>query len=179
MSKITKIAFFETTKKQEIYITNKLSGEHNLFFSQLALGEDIAFLEKVYDAEIICVFVGSNVNKSVIESFPNLKAICTMSTGFDHIDTEFAKSKNIAVCTVPTYGQNTVAEHAMSLILAISRKLIVSNEKIKKGKFDSKKICGFDLKNKNISIIGCGNIGKHLAKMCHGFEMNISIYDIN
>lgn len=177
MSTNVKIAFFETTREQEKYIKNKYSTNNNLFFSRVALGEDKKFLEKVYDAQIICVFIGSLINESVIKSFNNLKAICTMSTGFDHINIEFAKSKNISIYTVPTYGQNTVAQHAMALILAISRKLIPSNEKIKVGKFDSENICGFDLKNKNIAIIGCGNIGKHLAKMCYGFEMNIYIYD--
>lgn len=173
-----KIAFFETDKNEQEFFTKKLGKNAKLYFSPHPIGEDDKFLSEVYDADILCVFVGSRVNKSVLQSFSNLKATCTLSTGFDHIDTVYAKEKNIAVYNVPTYGQNTVAEHAMALILCISRKILKSNESIKRGDFDNTKLCGFDLKGKNIAIIGCGNIGGNLAKMCYGFGMNIYIYDV-
>ena len=82
------------------------------------------------------------------------------------------------MCNVPTYGENTVAEHTFALILAISRKIVEGVNNTRRGDFRLNGLRGFDLKGKTIGLIGCGNIGKHVARIAKGFEMNIIIYDI-
>ncbi|MBT6034476.1 MAG: hydroxyacid dehydrogenase, partial [Candidatus Jacksonbacteria bacterium] len=84
---------------------------------------------------------------------------------------------SIAVSNVPTYGENTVAEHTFALILSLSRKIFQSYERTEKFTFDTDGLRGFDLKDKTLGIIGCGNIGKHVARMAQGFEMNVVIAD--
>ncbi len=127
--------------------------------------------------EILGVFVASKVDKTVFDTLPHLKLIVTMSTGFDHIDLAEAKKRNIPVCNVPTYGENTVAEHTMSLLLALSRKLFPSVKRVKEGVFNYEGLRGFDLKGKTLGVIGTGHIGAHVIRMAKGFEMNIIAFD--
>lgn len=173
----TNICFFEITDNQKEYLNKKLSKNFDLqFFAEEVQNVDKS---KFNNAEIIAVFVGSVVDKNTIDSLPNLKLITTMSTGFDHIDIGYAKEKGIAVTNVPTYGENTVAEHTFALILSISRKIIESNKQLKSGDFSSTGLTGFDLKDKTIGVIGCGNIGANVIKMANGFDMKIIGFDLN
>ena len=171
-----KIVFFETFGRNKKYLKSKISKDFNLYFVDEPLGEENLAL--ALNADIIGVFVCSKVSSAIIDKLPQLKLIVTMSTGFDHIDVAYANKKNITVCNVPTYGENTVAEHAFALLLSISRKIFESNLTLKSGGFYSEALMGFDLKGKVIGILGCGNIGRHLAKMAYGFDMKILAYDL-
>lgn len=127
--------------------------------------------------DILAVFVESPVDKKIIASLPRLKMIAAMSTGYDHIDIAAAKARHIPVCNVPTYGENTVAEHAMALLLGLTRKLFPSVKRVKEGVYDFHGLRGTDLAGKTIGVIGTGHIGAHLIKMAKGFDMNIIAYD--
>lgn len=90
-------------------------------------------------AEILSVFVGSHVDASVFDKFPNLKYIAARSTGFDNIDIAEAKKRGIIVSNVPAYGSVTVAEFSFALLLTISRKIFPAYEQIlRKGDFEKK-----------------------------------------
>jgi len=78
------------------------------------------------DAEVLSVFVYSQVTREVLDQMPKLKAIATRSTGFDHIDMETCQERGIAVCNVPSYGENTVASHTIALILDVTLENIES-----------------------------------------------------
>lgn len=104
--------------------------------------------EDIKDTTIISPFINSKINKSVIDSLPDLKYITTRSTGFDHIDVEYAKSKGISTSNVPAYGENTVAEHTFALILSIARNLKKAHFKVSEGDFLIKGLMGFDLRGK-------------------------------
>ncbi len=129
------------------------------------------------ETTILGVFVDSPVTKEVIASMPRLSHIVTFSTGFDHIDLAAAKKKKISVSNVPSYGENTVAEHALALLLALSRKLYPSIKRVKEGMYDYHNLQGFDLKEKVVGIIGTGHIGTHVIKMLKGFEAHILAFD--
>lgn len=139
---------------------------------------DAQHLTEKNDYQAISIFISSKIDKSVIDHFPELKVITTRSTGFDHIDLEYARSKNIALGYVPYYGENTVAEFAMGLILTLSRKLYWSIDRIKReDKFSFEGLLGTDLKGKTLGVVGAGHIGQHLIKMAKGFEMNVIAFD--
>ena len=123
------------------------------------------------------MFVFSPVTARVLEQFPKLRFIATLSTGYDHINLAACQSRSIAVANVPIYGENTVAEHTFALILALSRKIVESAERTRKGDFSLEGLRGFDLKDKTIGIIGGGHIGMHVVKIAKGFSMNVLMYD--
>jgi D-lactate dehydrogenase len=82
------------------------------------------------------------------------------------------------VVNVPTYGENTVAEHTFALLLDLSRKIHQSLQRTKKGDFSLDGLQGFDLKGKTLGVIGLGNIGQHVVRIAKGFEMKVLGYDV-
>ncbi|MSU54511.1 MAG: hydroxyacid dehydrogenase [Candidatus Staskawiczbacteria bacterium] len=170
-----KIAFFEVTseKEKEFLHTQFKNVEISFFAQPLSLHN----VEKVRDYDIVAVFIDSQMNQDLLGKFTNLKLITTRSTGFDHIDVETCKKLNIAVCNVPHYGDNAVAEYTFALILDLSRKIHQSITDVKNGGFSFKGFTGFDLSSKTLGIVGMGNIGQHVARIAKGFEMNVIAHD--
>ncbi|MEK6919083.1 MAG: NAD(P)-dependent oxidoreductase [Nanoarchaeota archaeon] len=168
-----KIAFFEVKDHEEKIFKEKLKG-HKLSFYKEALNEKNA--SKAKDSDIISIFVYSKANKQALEKISNLKLITTRSTGFDHIDLEYCKNKGIIACNVPVYAEHSVAEHAMALLLAISRNITKSYVRIHKNNFSIEGLEGFDISGKTIGILGTGHIGIHMMRMAKGFEMKIIAY---
>lgn len=136
---------------------------------------DIRDIDK--DTEIVGVFVDSPITDALIKQLPKLKLIVTLSTGYDHIDIKAAKKRNIPVCNVPHYGEHTVAEFTIGLILALSRKLFQGVKRVKEGGFDYHDLRGFDLKDKTVGIIGAGHIGLHVMEILSGFGVHLLAYD--
>ena len=170
-----KIAFFEIEDWEKKYLIEKLKN-YELIFSKDVLNKKT--LKLAESADIISVFIYSNVSRDILLKLKKVKAISTRSTGYDHIDIKECKKRKIKVLNVPFYGENTVAEHTFALILSLSRKIHKSYERTIRGDFSLEGLRGFDLKNKTIGIIGLGHIGKHVARIANGFEMNILAYDI-
>jgi D-lactate dehydrogenase len=173
-----KITFFEVQESEKIHIERKLK--------EFEINGDVEFtneeldeinVEKFKDSEIISVFIYSKVNKKIIDKMENLKLIITRSSGYDHIDVEYAKQKGIVVANIPGYGNNTVAEYTFGLILALARKLKPTILRIEKGDFSRQGLMGIDLMGKTIGIIGTGKIGGYVARIAHGFGMKIIAYD--
>ncbi len=129
------------------------------------------------DAEVVSVFIYSAVNADVLDRMPGLKLIATRSTGHDHIDLEQCDKRGITVCNVPRYGENTVAEHAFGLILALSRHLKAALDKVSQLRFDLQGLKGFDLKGKTLGVVGAGAIGLHCIRIGRAFDMRVLAYD--
>jgi D-3-phosphoglycerate dehydrogenase / 2-oxoglutarate reductase len=105
----------------------------------------------------------------------DLKVISRNGVGIDNIDIETAKRLNITVCKTDGANARGVAELAISLILAITRSIPFSDEKLKEGKWERRK--GIEIKGKTLGLIGCGRIGKEVACLALGIGMNVIAYD--
>jgi len=151
-------------------------------------GHEVVYLEGILngdtipegnaDADVVSIFVDSKVDTSVIDAFPNLKMISTRSTGFDHIDLAPAKEKGIVVASVPSYGENTVAEFAFAMLLALSRNITEGDRRVRtEGSFNFDGLEGFDLRGRTMGVLGTGRIGKHAISMAKGFGMNVLGFD--
>jgi len=171
---MAKIAFFELEPWEKDYIQEHLKGHELMFIDDKLEDKNV---DQAKDAEAIAVFIYSQITKGILGKLPNLKLITTMSTGFDHVDLETCKEKNIVACNVPSYGENTVAEHAMGLVLALSRKLIPSIERTRRGDFRLEGLRGVDLKGKTLGILGSGKIGRHMAHYAEAFGMTVIAFD--
>ncbi|MEO7714914.1 MAG: NAD(P)-dependent oxidoreductase [Capsulimonas sp.] len=169
------IYFFETDAQQQRYLTERLPNE-TLNFNTEPL-KTAAQAREIADAEIVSPFVHSHIGADVIDALPNLKMIATRSTGFDHINTPSAESRGIPVSNVPTYGENTVAEHTFALILALSRNLHKAYVQTSAGNFSRVGLQGFDLLGKTLGIVGVGGVGRFVAQIARGFGMNVIAYD--
>ncbi len=171
-----KIAFFEVSESDKEYLARSLSG-HQLFFFTEPLSAENALQASL--CEIVSVFIYSTINAAVVDQLKNTRCIVTRSTGFDHIDVSVCRTKNIAVLNVPYYGENTVAEHAFALILALSRNVHKSYARGLKEDFSIQGLMGFDLKDKTLGVIGTGHIGLHVIRIAKGFGMHVLAYDIH
>ena len=170
-----KITFFEVTENKTLnaYTEGLKDYEVNIFKGPI---QDIDPSEYA-DSDIISVFINSEVESKYLDLIPNLKLVTTCSTGTDHIDLEYCENRGIEVKNVPFYGENTVAEHTVALMLAISRKIPKSIDRTKVENWDTTGLQGFDLKDKVLGIIGGGKIGTSVAKTAHALNMKILVYD--
>ena len=112
---------------------------------------------------------------NVIESAKNLKVISRFGVGYDRIDAEAARRKNIAVCNTPGANAKAVADHTFALLLSAARDVHTLDRKTKAGQWP--KSSGIELTNKNLGILGLGSIGKEVAIRARGFSMNVFAYD--
>lgn len=173
-----KAAFFEVSEaEKEHYFSQNLPGVEVTFFKNHLDEESIP---PQTDFEVISTFVGSKVTPKVISSFPNLKHIAIRATGFDNVDTVFAKGKNISVSNVPAYGSHTVAEFTFGLILSLSRHIPAAIYRLKvSSQFSFEGFRGIDLSGKTLGVLGTGKIGANVIKIAKGFNMNVLASDIH
>jgi D-lactate dehydrogenase len=171
---MTLIAFFEMEKGDRPYYNKQLKGNKLLFSDETLDTTDISGFT---DAEIISVFIHSPVSADTLSRFPSLKLVTTRSTGFNHIDLNACRDRNITVCNVPVYGENTVAEHTFALLLSLSRNLHKAYLRTLKENFALTGLQGFDLVGKTLGVIGAGRIGLHVIKIARGFNMEVLAVD--
>ena len=129
-------------------------------------------------ADIIAPFIYSDLKQDVLKQLPRLKLIATRSTGFDHIDTDFCVQNGIQVCNLPSYGENTVAEHTFGLLLTLSHRLTEAIDRTRKGDFSQEGLQGFDLMGKTLGVVGTGTIGEKVIAIAKGFQMNVVAFDV-
>lgn len=170
------ISFYEIQPHEQRYFQQQLSSDI-LTFDAYELTPERA--PETSNAEIVSVFVCSQITAEVLDRFPHLKLLITRSTGYDHIDLEAARKRNIVVCNAPTYAAVTVAEYTFALLLALSRMICKAAYRIEhEHSFSLENLRGFDLAGKTIGIIGTGRIGKLVAQRARAFDMNILACDI-
>ena len=172
-----KINFYEVDKDDKRFINKSLKGKYELSFFGEPLTE--ANINTAKDADVVSVFIYSILDKKNIAVLPKLKLIATRSTGFNHIDLKTASSRNIPVCNVPYYGENTVAEHTFGLILALSRNIHKAYVRTTRNDFSVEGLEGWDIKGKTLGVVGAGSIGSHVIKIAKGFGMNVLAFDMH
>jgi D-lactate dehydrogenase len=172
-----KAVCFETAPWERRYLTRAVVPLRlQVRFTPEPLTEDAWRLAR--GAEILSVFIYSAVSAKLLRRLPRLRFVATRSTGFDHIDLAACRKRRITVSNVPSYGENTVAEHTFALILALSRNIHKAYVKTIKGDFSLEGLQGFDLKGKTLGVVGGGHIGLHVIKMAKGFGMEVLVHDV-
>lgn len=131
------------------------------------------------EASVLSVFPHTQkIGLDLLDEFKNLKLIATRSTGFDHIDLEYCKKRDIQVRNVPRYGEATVAEFTFGLLLDLTRKITAVNQAMKAGHLSLDNYIGIDLNGRTIGVIGTGAIGRHVIRLAQGFGMKVLAYDL-
>ncbi len=167
---------FEADAEKRRYLENHLQDEVIHSFEE-PLTRPAQVPDMGQHADVLSTSVTSRVSAGVIESLPNLKLIATRSTGFEHIDVAAAAQRGIVVSNVPSYGENTVAEHTFALILALSRNICTANTRTSAGDFSMEGLRGFDLRGKTLGVVGVGHIGRFVVQMAQGFGMGVLASD--
>ncbi|OGZ06919.1 MAG: hypothetical protein A3D65_04440 [Candidatus Lloydbacteria bacterium RIFCSPHIGHO2_02_FULL_50_13] len=139
-----------------------------------------ALKKKPYDG-VLCLLTDT-INGETFDAVPSAKIFANYAVGFNNIDVAEAKKRGVAITNTPGALTNTVAEHAMALILAISARIAEGDRLMRTGKWGGwgpMQLLGTDLNGKTLGILGAGRIGSRLAYHCQkGFDMNVIYYDV-
>lgn len=173
-----KVLVFSAKEFEIPYLEKANKGKHQLTFTKEALSSKTAMTAVGYEA--ISIFSADEVCFLTIEKLNSfgVKYITLRSVGYDNVNLRAASRSNIRVANVPAYSPYAIAEHAVSLLLALNRKLIESNQRVEHFNFDQNHLIGFDLNNKTVGIVGTGRIGSVMTKIMHGFGCKVIAYDI-
>lgn len=137
--------------------------------------EELKKIIKSYDA--LLVRSETKVTKDIIECADNLKVIGRAGVGLDNVDLQAASKRGIIVMNTPGGNTMSTAEHAISLMLSLSRNIPQADASVKRGEWERKKFMGAEICGKTLGIIGLGRIGTEVAKRAASFGMKIIAYD--
>ncbi|KAL4221269.1 hypothetical protein ACF0H5_019532 [Mactra antiquata] len=120
------------------------------------------------------------IDDEVLEAAgPNLKVVSTMSVGYEHIDLKACEKRNIRVCNTPNVSTDSVAELTVALLLLTSRRLLEGVQAVKDGEWGKWKpmwLCGMELAQKTVGILGLGRIGYGVARRLKPFGVQKILY---
>ncbi len=135
--------------------------------------------KKKYDG--IISFLTDEIGNEIFDACPSIKVVANFSVGFNNIDLDEAKKRDIGVSNTPGTSAIAVAEHTVALMMALTTRLVEGDRFVRKGKFkgwDPELLVGTDLRGKTIGLVGSGEIGTKVTEMLHnGFGINIIYCD--
>lgn len=128
---------------------------------------------RIKDAEIITASY-VDITPDIIDAAPNLKYIVVPAVGYEWVDTDYAASKGITTLNCPTFNSQAVAEHAISLLMAVNRNLITGTDELRAGKWNPQALVGNELAGKKLGLIGYGNAGTRIEKIATVLGLGVS-----
>lgn len=185
---------YNVTDMAKIFVTRRIprvglemlgKAGHKLTVSEedrpLSKAEIITALKKdLYDG-VLCLLTDT-IDKEIYEVTPHTKIFANYAVGVNNIDVEEAKRRGVVVTNTPGALTESVAEHAITLILSLMKRVVEGDKFVRDGKFSGfapELLLGADLKGKTLGIIGAGRIGARVAEIAvKGFDMRVIYYDI-
>lgn len=173
-----KIAFF-STKSYDKESFDHYSSEVEITYFEVSLQPQTRILAEGFEA--ICVFVNDDLSAETIHHLADkgLKLIALRCAGFNNVDREAARQRNVTIVRVPAYSPEAVAEHALALILTLNRKTHKAYNRVREGNFSLERLTGFNLTGKTVGVIGTGNIGAAFARIIHALGCKVLAYDLS
>ncbi len=169
----------------KILITDKMANEaiqllkdagHEVTVDEM---EHDILLKKISAYDALLVRSRTKATEDIVKAGAkgSLKVIGRAGIGVDNVDIKTATSLGIKVVNAPTGATISVAELAIGHMLSLSRSLTFADESMKKGEWAKKQLKGTELNGKILGLIGCGNIGRQVAKFAQAFYMNVIGFD--
>ncbi|MCG8618646.1 MAG: phosphoglycerate dehydrogenase, partial [Desulfobacterales bacterium] len=159
------IEIFEAREGIEVDVNTELSPE-----------ELLAVIPK-YDA--LAIRSSTQVTEEVLEAAERLKVVARAGIGLDNVDIDAATKKGVAVMNTPGGNTVTTAEHAIAMMMALTRNIPKGTASLKGGRWEKKHLQGREISNKTLGVIGFGNIGSIAAGLGKGLRMKVIVFDPN
>ena len=150
-------------------------------YDRTALTESPLIAERIGDAEI-AVTNKTPITRAVIDACPNLRAIAVLATGYNIVDTAYARTKDIPVMNVPVYGTDNVAQYAIALLLEACSHVGHHDRSVHAGEWTrSIDFCYWqkpliEVSGKTVGIIGFGRIGQAVARILRAMNVRVLAY---
>lgn len=174
-----KVVAYSIKPFEKEFLAKSNQKKHDITLISNPLNIETATYAEGKDAVI--VFTNDDVSAAVIDKLAELgiKYIVTRSVGTDHIDKEAAAKNSIKIANVPSYSPQAIAEHAVTLAMALNRKLIKADHNSHIFDFRNDGLIGFNFSGKTVGIIGLGGTGMAAANIFKGLGCNVIGYDKN
>ncbi len=173
-----KVAVFSAKRYDREFLNaaNATAG-HQLRYFDTPLDVESSVLATGYEA--VCIFVNDAANADVLKVLAagGTRLIALRCTGFNNVDLKTAADLGLKVVRVVTYSPYSVAEHAVSLLQAINRKIHRAYNRTRDSNFELDGLMGFDLHGKTVAVVGTGKIGCVFTKIMLGFGCEVIGYD--
>lgn len=130
-------------------------------------GNQEMFVRELISADAVLLSTAFSINAELLEKCANLKVISRTGVGYDNVDIESATRHNILVLITPNANSISVAEHALTFVLALSKQIVFYDKQVRLGNFAIRRTNkAIDVDKKVLGILGCGKIGLMVAKKC-------------
>ncbi|MEM9903403.1 MAG: phosphoglycerate dehydrogenase [Cyanobacteria bacterium P01_D01_bin.44] len=131
----------------------------------------------IADYDALMIRSGTKVTAAVIEAGKNIKIIGRAGVGVDNVDVPAATRRGIVVVNSPEGNTIAAAEHALAMMLSISRLIPVADHSVKAKEWNRKKFTGVEVYKKTLGVVGLGKIGSHVATVARSMGMKLLAYD--
>ena len=168
---------------------NKIVISHPLYRDGMALlegkaeivitndGDSDRILDSLIDADAYILRIGK-IDRKAIERCEKLKVITRPGVGYDSVDVQAATERGIPVVLCPAANARAVAEHTVALLLACAKNIVESVNETKAGNFGIRnRYAAVDIVDKMLVVLGFGNIGRQVAKLCAALDMKVGVFD--
>ena len=168
---------------------NKIVISHPLYRDGMALlegkaeivitndGDSDRILDSLIDADAYILRIGK-IDRKAIERCEKLKVITRPGVGYDSVDVQAATERGIPVVLCPAANARAVAEHTVALLLVCAKNIVESVNETKAGNFGIRnRYAAVDIVDKMLVVLGFGNIGRQVAKLCAALDMKVGVFD--
>jgi D-3-phosphoglycerate dehydrogenase len=135
------------------------------------------FMRVIKEFDALVIRSATKVTAEVLENAKNLKVVGRAGIGLDNVDVEAASKHGVVVMNTPEGNVITTAEHAIAMMLSLTRNIPQASGSLKKGAWEKKRFQGKEVYNKVLGIIGIGRIGRVVAERAQGLKMQVIAYD--
>lgn len=136
-----------------------------------------ALIQTIPDYDAIMIRSGTKVTREVIEAGSKLKIIGRAGVGVDNVDVVAATKAGVLVVNSPEGNTIAAAEHALALMMSLSRYIPDANASLKSGQWKRQHFVGVEVYKKTLGIVGLGRIGSHVARVATAMGMKILAFD--
>ena len=137
------------------------------------------FLQKIAEADAVIPMLSEQIDKEVIDRAPKLKVIANYAVGYNNINVDYARSKNIYVTNTPDVLTEATADLTWALILSATKRIPESDQFVRQGYFKGWEpllMLGDDVTGRTLGIVGAGRIGQAVGSRARGFRMHVLYY---
>ena len=151
-------------------------------YDRTSLTDENEIIARIGEAEVVLTNK-TPITRNVIDACPNMKFISVLATGYNVVDYQYAKEKNIPVSNIPTYGTAAVGQFAIAMLLEICHHVAHHSQAVHEGRWETNQDWCFwdypliELADKTIGIIGFGRIGQTTGKIAKAMGMRVLAYD--
>jgi len=173
-----RVLFYSMKDFERPYLEEANIKEHDLVMINEPLSLETASLAK--DCDAVCIFTSDDASAPVLSKLAQqgVSYLAIRAAGYDNVDLHAAAQLNIKVANVPAYSPYAIAEHAVSLMMALNRKTVKAHKQVQHYDFTLHNLIGFDMHRKTAGIIGTGKTGEAIAAILHGFGCRVLAYDV-